>query len=331
MNQILDHSGPKQPKTPTNSNDIKKIIKIFAIIIAVFGVILIGFGIFTVIKNSNSKKAQTTSQTVEQPTITANKNDDDTVTVKVVHQKTIETVEYAWDSNAFVVSKGMNEQKEMTIKDIGIPAGTHQLHVKVVDIDNQEFSNNYEFTSESGVDTMDPIVDIVLQGNVAEIVATDETELSFMTYSINSGDEITVRPEGEDKKKISKIITLPEGKETKISVKAVDTSNNETPFEKITEIYQKPKIELRRLDSDNQAVDITVTSAIEITKITVDINDKQQEVPLNERSRVTTEDGTIKYHFIVRATNPGRNIITVNAYTEREDVVGTQSGYITNN
>ena len=138
MNQILDHSGPKKPKAPPNSNDIKKIIKIFAIVIAVFGVILVGFALFTIIKNSAAKKKNNPVPAQAEATITTEKTSDNTVIVKVTHSKTIETVGYAWDTNQFEVSKGTSGQTEMTLNPIPIPTGNHQLHVKVTDIDGTE-------------------------------------------------------------------------------------------------------------------------------------------------------------------------------------------------
>jgi len=327
LNQILDHSGPKNNKAPTNSNDIKKIIKVFSIIILIFGIVLIGFGIFTVVKNNKSQNPGSQGGENIEPTVSAEKVNDTSVTIKVSHSKTIETVEYCWDTNSFQVLKGTNDQKEMTVSDIGIPTGNHTLHVKVTDIDDQEYNKEFQFSAESGVDTTDPFIDIVIQGTTVEIVATDETELAFMTYSINGGQEETLKPEG-DKTKISKILEVQEGVTTSIVARAVDTSNNESIKEKPIVIYSKPVITATK-NSEGTELTVSVTCSIEITSITLSVNGKQQDIPL-DTTRTSTTDGSFKHQFKFKITPGTRTEVVVTADTGVEGVKETFNGYINN-
>ena len=71
MNQILDHSGPKK-KTQNNKNDIKKIIRVFSIIILIFGVSLMVSGVYSFAKTSKIKKSVSKVENLE-PSIIAEK------------------------------------------------------------------------------------------------------------------------------------------------------------------------------------------------------------------------------------------------------------------
>lgn len=131
MNQILFVDRPKKG----NSLDIKTIIKIFAIILIIVAVILIGKGIFSLISSNKNK-------TVAKPTVQI-LEDNGKAQINITSSKAISKIVYSW-----------NEEEEHTLQGRGqtvinekieIPVGTNTLNIKVIDIDNKEYSYTKEF------------------------------------------------------------------------------------------------------------------------------------------------------------------------------------------
>lgn len=330
MNQILDHSGVKKTKPQSNPNDIKKIIKVFAIIVLVFGVVLGGVGIVSAINNKSSDDTET--NVVTEPTIVAEKDSESTVKLEVTYTETIETVEYNWDDETSQVLKGSSDQTTITKEGIGIPTGTHDLYVKVTDINGNEYNKTFEFSCEEGIDSIDPKADVIQQNYVAEIVATDETALAFMTYSINGGEEVTVEASEDDKTKISKVIELEEGQTVTISVRAVDESNNETIYTTTLTVYAKPVISAEKIAEDQ--IRVTITSNVEVSKVTIgssnENGDSSTELQSEDLSThaVESEEANYAYQFVISVTEPGTTTITIRAYIETADAEETYGEFI---
>jgi len=319
LNQILDHSGPKKKKSPNNSNDIKKIIKVFSIIILIFGISLIISGVYAISNNNKAKKTASNVESIE-PTIIADKVDESKVSINVTHGVTLEKIEYDWDGNNSQTVKAVANQTQISVNDIGIPTGEHTLNVKVIDIKGKTYNKNFSFSCAEGIDSVNPVINIVIEKTRIEISAEDETELQFITYRLGNGNEETIYPDENNKKKISKVLDLELAETTDIYVRAVDTSNNEATKQETIVVYPKPKIEFKG-SNDASEIYVTVKSTTPITKITVNLNGTNQEVPIQ---------GQTEYTFKIKVSKAGRNDITVEAFTEieGEEVSQTASGYI---
>lgn len=320
MNQILDHSGPKKKKAPSNSNDIKSIIRVFAIIMIIFGISLVVSGTYTFANNNKLKNASSTPTTIPEPTIIAENQDETTVKITVSHSKTIERVVYRWDDLESTTQKGRSDQTELTIENIGIPTGEHTLTVEVYDIDRNMFSQTYTFSCAEGNDVIDPTIDIVIEGTRIEIVAEDETELQYVTYKIGENEEQTLYPE-DDPKRVSEVLELELTETTDISVTAVDTANNEAKKTSQIVIYEKPEISFSAT-SDYSEIIATITSGTPLTRIEVTFNGQTQTIDIT--------DGATTYEHRQQVTQPGRNDISITAYTniEGEEVSQTAEGYV---
>lgn len=318
MNQILDHSGPKK-KTQNNTNDIKKIIRVFSIIILIFGVSLMISGVYSVAKTSKIKKLASKAENIE-PSIVAKKTDESKVSIDVNHRITLEKVEYNWDGTNAQTAKATANQTQISVKDIGIPTGDHKLNIKVIDIKGNTYNKSFSFSCAKGIDSINPEINIVIEKTRIEISAEDETELQFITYRLGNGNEETIYPDQSDKKKISKVLDLELAETTDIYVRAVDTSNNEATKQETIVVYPKPTIEFKG-SQDSSEVYVTVKSTTPIKKINVNLNGTIQEVPTQ---------GQTEYTFKVKVSRAGRNDITVEAFTEieGEEVSQTASGYI---
>ena len=100
MNQIL-YTENKKSSGPVN---IKTILKIFAICMLIFGIILVGIGAYVLYKNFTESQVEE----VIKPKISVENNGDDTITISVKHQKQISNIKYSW-----------NQENEQTIEGEG--------------------------------------------------------------------------------------------------------------------------------------------------------------------------------------------------------------------
>lgn len=320
MNQILDHSGPKKKKAPSNSNDIKSIIKVFAIIMLIFGISLVASGTYTFATNSKIKNTVQTPTKIPEPTIIAENQDETSVKITVSHTKTIERVVYKWDDLESTTQKGRADQKEVTIENIGIPTGEHTLTVEVYDIDNHMFSKTFNFTCAEGNDVIDPTIDIVVQGTKIEIVAEDETALQYVTYKIGDQEEQTLYPT-DDPKRISTVIELELTETTDIVVTAVDEANHAPKKSQQIVVYEKPEISFSATQDFSEII-ATITSDTPLTKIEVTFNGETQTINIT--------DNATTYEHRQQVTKAGRNDIMIKAYTniEGQEVSQTAEGYV---
>ena len=322
MNQILDHSGPKKKKAPSNSDDINSKIKVFAIVILIFGVVLIATGVNSFMNNNKMKNETEEKVVVSKPKIEATAQDNSKVTIVVTHDKSIEKVVYWWDDSDKVSRKGIENEKTITISDRGIPTGTHKLSVEALDVNQQKEIKTFEFSCEAGIDTVDPIIDIVIEGTRIEIVAEDETELQYITYRIGDGQEETIYPDETNKKRISKVLDLQLTQTTDIYVTAVDTANNAPRKQQTIVVYKKPVIQFSATADASQII-AKITSDTPLTKVKIVLNGTEQVIDLSGQQ-------IYEKSYSVEVTKTGRNDITVEAYTivEGEEIYETNTGFI---
>ena len=325
MNQILDHSGPKKKKAPSNSNDINSIIKVFAVIMIIFGVSLIATGSYTFANNSKIKDRMNAVQPVTEPEITAVEEEGtSSVTISVIHNKVIEKVVYKWDDLESTTQKATNNQTSMTIGDIGIPTGDHVLTVEVFEPANNggnKFSKTFNFSCEEGNDVINPTIDITFQGTTVEISAEDETALQYVTYRIGDGEEETLTPSEDNPKRVATTFEVELAEPTDLVVTAVDTSNNEARQTKTLVFYTAPEIAFSATPDYSQII-VKVTSQTPLTKIDIDLNGEQRTVDIPDNQTEHTE--------YVQVTKQGRNDIKVTAYTmiEGREESETAEGYV---
>ena len=171
MNQILDRTSPKKNKVNNrNPYSTPKIIKVYAILMIVFALCLIGKGGYTFYDNYQKTQQQPVADSgIPSIELVAN---DDKVTINVSAMKPVEEVYYQWytgtrtvddihlynetaelqvqtseteeaDDEDFevkeeemralgkkILTKG-NGQNSLNISNIGIPRGTNTLHITV--------------------------------------------------------------------------------------------------------------------------------------------------------------------------------------------------------
>ena len=172
MNQILYIQKEKKNSTI----DINKIVKFFAIAVLVFGVIMLGEGVYGAFKNSEMR------QIIENTSpIVSLDRDGQQLKVSVSHIRPLESMEYDWngdeDTHMSIDVAGRNAY----VQRVDLPAGENEFNITVKDINGKITTINKEFYMENGKDITKPKIDRVKSGNKLKIIATDEKALSYIT------------------------------------------------------------------------------------------------------------------------------------------------------
>ena len=289
MNQILATSTPTAKKTKTKRSsgpaDIRKVVKVFAITMMIFGVFMIGTGSYAIYKDNENKNAEIT-----KPVITESLNEDSTaVILTVTHDKAIDRIEYSWNDGEVQTITG-NGRKYIE-QEIEIPGGTNNLNVKAVDVQGQEISTDKEYTAEE-------IINLAISGSKLKITAENETQIAYMTYRWDEEEEQRIDINATT---VDQEIDIPMG-EHNLTVILVDINNETITKEQKVKGVTKPNIEIR-LDEAKENYLITITDDTGIQKIDVIIRGEERTIESNGEKE-------LKYKIGLNEGNENRLEIT---------------------
>ena len=229
MNQILQVQENR--KNNSNPIDTKKIVLFFAVCIIIFGLILLGQGVYSVYQIKINEKVTPsqpdTSGDTEvpeylPPTITLTKTEDNKVIINVTSEIAISHIIYNWNNGT---AETFDETGKTNIEEIiDIPVGENVLNISIIDSNGEETKKSETYIVEASK----PIIELSVVGNDIKITVTSEVELSYVTYKWNSEEEkkqdmITF----EDRTKFEKQFEIPKGQNT-LKIVAVDINNNQT-------------------------------------------------------------------------------------------------------
>lgn len=287
LNQILFINDGKG-----NGTDIKKIIKFFAIAAIVFGVAMAGTGSYAMIQKSNERNSI--------PDLSVQNLNDGNISIIVVHNKEIDSITYSWNDEDIeeIGGAGRTEIEEI------IPAkgGTNTLKVTAVDIEGKSNVFENQFTIE---DNKKPGLDLKVEGNKVILTATDETEISYLTYRWNDEEEVTVN--AEDELEIIEEIDIKEGT-NKLTVVAVDSNNNMTEKSQEFKGLSKPKIDAWK---EGGQLILKITHEKGIGKIKVKYNGENTEYGSDKTNN--NSEVTLKFNLKI-----GDNHVDVWAYSSED-------------
>lgn len=212
-----------------------------------------------------------------------------------------------------------DQQKEMNIQNVGIPKGDSTIHVVVKTVKNNtvtEYAQHYY--TDVGVDKIEPQIKVAIQGKKLIVTATDETEIDYITYSVNGDREVQV-DDKVDKKTIKAEIELSETSSTNINICAVDKAKNSKIYQKDYDVYAGKPVISFEAEPDFSKIYVTVEYARGLKRVKIDLNGEEHEEVYDnpEESR--------RVEFQVE-TQEGHNLIKVWAYTEQEQVWAEESG-----
>lgn len=296
MNQILttNMQGKKDKKNKSKSQkpaELKNIIKVFAISLMVFGVFMIGTGSYALYKGSTEKIAVPL-----KPTISVENKEDDTILLKVMAQNQISEVTYQWNDEEITTLNGNGgKYLEQAVK---IPTGSNKLTIKAIDSEGGEnsFTNIYELDSKIKLEALD-------NGNI-KIMYEGNTEISYMTYRWDDGDETRVDINNTT---IEQEIEAIKGNHN-LTVIVVDISNKTE--KKVQEIVgvSKPTVDVTTDETKENFV-VKATDDTGLTEILFTINEDP-----NQQYKVRAE-GKKKFEFKYPLA-AGENKIKVQAYNQ---------------
>ena len=267
MNQILmvENRNKKNKKNNRSSGpvEINNIIRFFAITIIIFAIFIISHSSYAIYRDSKGNNTDNLAQ------ISISRIND-TLIVDVNSEYIIDKFKYNWlNSTQTSVMEGMTNFQEEII----LPNGNDVLTIILEDETGRAVTYTKEIFLE-GVDILKPTIDISQgQGSSIRITATDETQIEYITYRIDDGEEIRVNKNNEDDTRIEYAVTdLPRGEHT-LYVTAVDSSGNfETDENPVIVSSDRPTITGLSIDNENGRIIIEAADVDGIASIEVNLN-----------------------------------------------------------
>lgn len=275
MNQILQVQENKK-RNNNGAVDTKKIVLFFAVCLIIFGIVMLGQGIYTVYQEKQNEKVEPSTPDgtgnvkvpgYMTPTITLTKTEDNKVILNVESEIAISHIIYDWNGQS---SQTIEEMGKTNIEEIiDIPAGENILNISVIDSNGQETKKSETYI----VEILKPVIELAVVGNNIKITVTSESELSYVTYKWNLEEEkkydmITF----ENRTKFEKEIEIPKGQNT-LKIVAVDIKNNSS--EKSQEIKGIVKANTTTIVR-GEYLYFTVTGEENIKTVEFEFNGKKQ-------------------------------------------------------
>lgn len=307
MNQILSMqqsqmSGqklPKQKKTkkekqinygrPSDKANIVSIVRVFCVLIILFGLVLVGDATYGIM-NSRPKLRDNVN-------VTANAIGSN-VTINAVGSMPIQSLTYRWNQGEETVVQGNGTVELEAV--VQIPTGNNILNMSVIDYYGNKSEFQKQYINEQD-DSSKPTIEISVSGNMLNITATDETEMSYLTYSWNNGTPTRVDMDTTltDKTVLRTSVEVQKGENT-LSIVAVDIDGNtNTRTEKIKGA-NKPTFTVTA-DGTNLVIKAQDEDGISKVEITVDgITSDTGDEPLNLKELTATQ-----------AITPGEHTVTI--------------------
>ena len=255
MNQIL-YVGDNKNNGPVA---VKSVIKFFAIVIIIFGIILIGEGTYSMYKGIVANSGNNI------PTVYMNRVND-TVVIKAENNIEIAKLIYSWNKGEETVLLPNNKAVEEVVL---LPNENSILNVTIVDIKGKETKFMQQWNIE-GIDIKKPEMEIAIDDSSRKItiIARDETQIDYLIYKWNNEAETRVNGTERNKLEIQKTIDMKLG-ENKLTVTAVDKNGNTNTLEKTIIISSKPTIAVKQ---SNSKIHIVINDEVSIKTVSININ-----------------------------------------------------------
>ena len=291
MNQLLDYSqntnkapsqksfgggGGYNPKPSRNDSGSDKIVRVFAIILIIFAVAVIGIALSSKLSNDETIKEEKEEKKQEKAVIELIADEEEsTLKINITHTKNIEKVIYKWGTNR---EKELKSQGGMTFtEEISLPNGENTLTIKVIDAEGNETFKEEVFTTSTGVDITPPQLSLVPEGNKLVITAKDEKEISMITYKWSSDEDTTeVHVDEEGKTELVAEVEIQRG-ENDILVTAVDKAGNISTDTRTYKGVTLPEVVVT-VSADGTQANVNVTHEVGIQSINIVLNGESYDI-----------------------------------------------------
>ena len=318
----FDNSAFEQQEQPvrnvnTNSNDIKRIIIFFAVVIIVFGVALGAIYGYRVYKNKQ-KQENPGSSNNSSPEVSLNEdaNNPDKLIITANSEAGIDKIIYIFDGEK--QEESLNGKKNLE-KNIIIPEGISDVEIQVIDM-NGNVTPTYK-TFDVSTAEKPKIETAIIENGKLKITATSPyNTMKYIVYEWNDEEKITVNAE-EESSKIEVVVDVKRGK-NEIKIIAVDSSNNKETVTKTFNGVNTPTIDVVK---DEDKLIIKVAHDMGIKKIEYDFNGKLYKYDENY-SKYDPEKTEVEFFFTLKE---GENniIVTATSSEETEEVYSGRCSY----
>ena len=265
MNQILMVKNKKKNKTTSGTSrpiEIRNIVRFFAIVIIVFGLLLIGQSSYAIYRDTRG------NSTENLPEITLTRVND-TLIIHVESVNIIHYFKYNWENSE---QRTLTEGTTSFEEEIILPSSNDTLTIILEDETGRAITYTKEIILD-GIDIVKPTIDITGQATSVRVEARDETAIEYLIYRIDDGEEIRVDKNNEGDTTIEYAITEMGRGEHTIYVTAVDRAGNTNTAEKpIIVSSEAPEITQFSIDRENAKLIIGVSDVDGIQSIEVNLN-----------------------------------------------------------
>ena len=297
MNQILSVEIEKKKKKSKAS--VKSILIVFSIFLIIFGVGITATGAYSYYKNiSNKENENIVLVNNEEPLITTERPNANTIKIVVSHDKEIENVWYTLNSEEEVeISTNRKSNVEKTIR---LRAGKNTIKVTAKDINGIQsvYEGNFD-VEETEVSDGPTITLTPVEGKVQSVVES-ETNIDKIIYYWDDDEANATTLTINDKKNETLIDVNLEGTHT-LTIKATDTEGKQTIKQQKVMGVNKPKLEIT---TDGQSFIIKAEDANGLSKI---------EITLNNNETITEDINGKEYTKNINLES-GENRLTVTVY-----------------
>lgn len=256
MNQILSVEMKKEKGKSHSSGpiEIKKIIIFFCVILLLFGLVIAGKAIYTVVSNGGIS----TTKNNNTPNVTTTKQGN-MITITITHNIEISKIVYNWNNgeNKEIQGNGSNYMEET----LELPVGNNVLNIIVIDAKG----NQKTFTKEFVADPSEPQISLELVGTKIKIIAKDNEKLSLITYRWDEEEEKQIVIPEDSSAQVEEEITIPAGQHT-LTVVVVNAQNKQITKTQEVKGVVKPKVTIERDTEDPTYVILTATDEISLMK-----------------------------------------------------------------
>ena len=279
MNQILMiENKNRKGKKSSGPAEIKTIVRFFAFAIIVFGVFIISHSSYALYRDSKGKN------TDNLPQISISRIND-TLIVEVNSEYIIDRFKYNWiGSEQTSVMEGMTSFEEQIV----LPSGNDVLTITLEDETGRAVTYTKEIILD-GVDIIKPSINVAKgQGASVRVTVADETQIDYMLYHFDDGEEIRVDKNNENDTRIEYAITdIPRGEHI-LYVTAVDSAGNfETEETPVTISSDRPTITGLSIDQETGRIIIEAEDVDGIASIEVNLNGAVYKMDDVNRTKAT--------------------------------------------
>ena len=287
------HNGQVREKI-----NLVKIVRIFAVFLIVYGLIIIGQSAYAL--NSSEYKPK------DVPKVSIDKMGKE-VTVQVETTKPIKEISYKWNDGEETKSKG-NGKNNIEQK-IDIPNGNNVLNITVTDHYGNKTYYQRQYIYESK-DSIKPNIETSVSGTKITITVTDETRLAYITYKWNEEEEERYDvPKGQNL--VTFEIEVEPGKNT-LTINAIDGDDNRTQFSKMIIGDTKPEISI---STEGNEVVINAKDDEGISKLKVSIDDEVTEQDTENNTEINAKIPVSEGTHDIKAT-----VVNVNGLKASKEI-----------